>query len=61
MRMRSPRGPCTPGGPVANSVAVAKACEMITNQVYLCAYGSIESYAIGFIALMIVLYRVLFS
>jgi hypothetical protein len=42
-------------------VAVAKACEMITNQVYLCAYGSIESYAIGFIALMIVLYRVLFS
>jgi class 3 adenylate cyclase len=41
--------------------AVAIACEIATTQAYLVGYGNLDNYSVGFLVLIVALYRVLFD
>jgi class 3 adenylate cyclase len=41
--------------------AVAIACEIATNQAYLVGFGNLDNYSVGFLVIIVALYRVLFD
>jgi len=44
---------------VLNRIGIG--CEIVTNQVFLVAFGSLDNYSIGFLILTVIAYRVLFD
>lgn len=46
---------------IKNFNRLAIGCEIVTNQAFFLGYGSLDNYSVGFLVIIIVLYRVLFE
>ena len=45
--------------PMGSALVVGCACELGTNQAYLLGFGSLANYSVGFLPMLIVMYRIL--